>query len=201
MVPGFIDLNVSQSARLILRAGGALAVFAIVYFFNPAKMTSVGRNAHHDPPATDPPPVSNAGSLTPAMEEAFRQVWLSLTAVQRAGEELWRHVSDETLTSFGQTLSVAVACVNNNAIFFSIHDHDALQQALRAANFYLDGKTRLSDLQSTTVASVREQARESLNVEIQKQLSQNRRWLTRYENLLLSIRTQLHEAMSPERAR
>ena len=38
MIPGFIDLNLSPTAELTIRAGGALAVFVMVYFFNPAQL-------------------------------------------------------------------------------------------------------------------------------------------------------------------
>jgi hypothetical protein len=36
IIPGFIDLNMSRGSAFALRAGGALAVFVIVYFFDPA---------------------------------------------------------------------------------------------------------------------------------------------------------------------
>lgn len=39
MVPGFINLEVSLTAGLLIRAGGALAVFVIVFFFNPAELS------------------------------------------------------------------------------------------------------------------------------------------------------------------
>jgi hypothetical protein len=38
MIPGFINLDLSPTQGFLLRAGGALAVFAIVYFFNPAEI-------------------------------------------------------------------------------------------------------------------------------------------------------------------
>jgi hypothetical protein len=37
MIPGFISLEMGASQGLALRAGGAIAVFTLVYFFNPAK--------------------------------------------------------------------------------------------------------------------------------------------------------------------
>lgn len=37
-IPGFIDLNLSAGTQLAIRAGGALAVFVMVYFFNPAQL-------------------------------------------------------------------------------------------------------------------------------------------------------------------
>jgi len=36
IIPGFLNLQVGAGANLTLRAGGALAVFAIVYFYSPA---------------------------------------------------------------------------------------------------------------------------------------------------------------------
>ncbi len=38
MIPGFINLEVSPSVGLVIRAGGALAVFVIVFFLNPAPL-------------------------------------------------------------------------------------------------------------------------------------------------------------------
>lgn len=38
MIPGFINLEFSTTIGLVVRAGGALAVFAIVFFFNPAQL-------------------------------------------------------------------------------------------------------------------------------------------------------------------
>jgi hypothetical protein len=36
VIPGLLDLQLGQGARFALRAGGALAVFVIVYFYSPA---------------------------------------------------------------------------------------------------------------------------------------------------------------------
>jgi peptidoglycan/LPS O-acetylase OafA/YrhL len=36
VVPGFLDLRLKTGAALALRAGGALAVFIVVYFWSPA---------------------------------------------------------------------------------------------------------------------------------------------------------------------
>lgn len=38
MIPGFINLTINPSVGLLIRAGGALAVFIIVFFFNPAPL-------------------------------------------------------------------------------------------------------------------------------------------------------------------
>lgn len=38
MIPGFLSLDMAPGTGIAIRAAGALAVFAIVYFFNPAKL-------------------------------------------------------------------------------------------------------------------------------------------------------------------
>lgn len=38
MIPGFISVDINPSAAVLIRAGGAVAVFLIVYFFSPAGM-------------------------------------------------------------------------------------------------------------------------------------------------------------------
>ncbi len=39
VIPGFLDLNVKAGTKLGLRAGGALAVFVVLYFWSPAHWT------------------------------------------------------------------------------------------------------------------------------------------------------------------
>jgi hypothetical protein len=36
IIPGFLDLNMKAANKLALRAGGALAVFVVLYFWSPA---------------------------------------------------------------------------------------------------------------------------------------------------------------------
>jgi hypothetical protein len=36
VIPGFLDISVKASTKLALRAGGALAVFVVLYFWSPA---------------------------------------------------------------------------------------------------------------------------------------------------------------------
>lgn len=50
MIPGFLSVEVSTSVR----AGGAIAVFVIVYFFSPASLVSNTSNLCHVPPQLEP---------------------------------------------------------------------------------------------------------------------------------------------------
>lgn len=59
MIPGFINVQLSTSMGLALRAGGAIAVFTLVYFFNPA-----------DRAAESPPTPENSA---PQPDWAFRR--------------------------------------------------------------------------------------------------------------------------------
>jgi hypothetical protein len=45
MIPGFINLDLKPTEGLIVRAGGALAVFVIVFFFNPARLATMEATA------------------------------------------------------------------------------------------------------------------------------------------------------------
>ena len=40
MIPGFINIEITSAKALLLRAGGALAVFVVTYFFNPARLVT-----------------------------------------------------------------------------------------------------------------------------------------------------------------
>jgi hypothetical protein len=37
VLPGFLDINIKPEANLALRAGGALAIFVVLYFWSPAR--------------------------------------------------------------------------------------------------------------------------------------------------------------------
>jgi dienelactone hydrolase len=46
MIPGFISLNINPSAAVVIRAGGAVAVFLIVYFLSPAAVVAEAPRSH-----------------------------------------------------------------------------------------------------------------------------------------------------------
>lgn len=54
MVPGFIDLQMNVGTKLLIRAGGALAVFVITFFFNPTQLAVNKENSDSDN-ASQPP--------------------------------------------------------------------------------------------------------------------------------------------------
>ena len=49
VVPGFLDVTVTASTKLALRAGGALAVFVILYFWSPAHWAAFEARWDSDP--------------------------------------------------------------------------------------------------------------------------------------------------------
>jgi hypothetical protein len=55
VVPGFLDLHLKAGAKLALRAGGALAVFVLLYFWSPAHWQAEhdrSGNQHTEGPAS-----------------------------------------------------------------------------------------------------------------------------------------------------
>ncbi|MBU1188841.1 MAG: DUF4019 domain-containing protein [Gammaproteobacteria bacterium] len=54
VLPGIIDVDVSPTSNLAIRAGGALAVLVLVYFFNPPTLlTTSTTDKIPDPPTSD----------------------------------------------------------------------------------------------------------------------------------------------------
>ncbi|HXH37583.1 MAG TPA: hypothetical protein VNN08_03070 [Thermoanaerobaculia bacterium] len=190
-IPGFVSIDVSAGTGLLIRAGGALAVFVILFFFNPARLV-IEKATHESPPA--PPSLSNGEPFREDMRDAFNQVWRALIDLERAGEDLWQRVSYANLAVFADKSRETAVLVRDHALFFSDSDYDALKEALGAADFYLRGKTCLSDIPHIELATPDEQDR-FVNHEVRRQIAQNKRWLTRYRNILSNLRSSLHEAI------
>ena len=57
VIPGFLDVSMKAGAKLALRAGGALAVFVVLYFWSPA---------HWAPPSTGAVEQHTNGTNSPA---------------------------------------------------------------------------------------------------------------------------------------
>jgi TIR domain len=130
---------------------------------------------------------------------AFVGVWSSLIALAEAGRKLWEEVTGEGLAVFADRLREAQQKIATQAIFFSESDYEALEEMMQAADFYLNGKTRLSDIYNGRVETqalnltVPMERDTFMDQEVRAQIRQNRRWLTRYQNLLRNIRDSLHE--------
>jgi hypothetical protein len=56
MVPGFLNIEFNPTTGFLVRAGGALAVFVIVYFFNPASLVANAPDSALPPSSLPPPP-------------------------------------------------------------------------------------------------------------------------------------------------
>jgi hypothetical protein len=57
VIPGFLDVNLQAGTKLALRAGGALAVFVVLYFWSPA---------HWAPPQRETVIQNTSGTGSPA---------------------------------------------------------------------------------------------------------------------------------------
>lgn len=203
MIPGFINVELNKSSEFVIRAGGALAVFVIVYFFNPASLAlhreSLNEIDEHIP---DVPEKLPSGEPFPTnKKDAFNKVWQSLIGLESSGQALWLNVTSDNLADFADWYQQATARVKMYALFFSEEDYEALNKLLRAANFYLDGKARLADIKGMRIVSDRIARldgafRDEFIQAAKKQIRQNKKWLTRYKNLLSQIRASLHQGVN-----
>jgi len=65
MVPGLLNLRFKQGAMLSIQAGGALAVFIVVYFYSPARWVNTSPNIHQSTSGPGSPAISNIkGNVT-----------------------------------------------------------------------------------------------------------------------------------------
>lgn len=96
MIPGFINIQVNPTTGLLIRAGGALAVFVVVFFFNPAQLaiqthTDTHRNDLNAAAISSPILQPVWDRLDHDLQDAFA---LAATAARREGKDI---VSTRTL--------------------------------------------------------------------------------------------------------
>lgn len=189
LIPGLLNVELSRAAGLLVRAGGALAVFVLTFFFNPAKLLAHGEGESSGPPV--PLRLPDGTPLREDQRAAFNEVWRSLIALETAGEGLWRHVSDHTLATFADRLHEATHSVARHALFFSEADYESLERLLEAGDLYFGGKESLLSMRNGFRRASRGEHDLRVNDRIRQQVRQNKRWLTRYRNLLRELRTSL----------
>lgn len=143
------------------------------------------------------------GSAASAEQRAaFISVWSSLVTLEEAGRKLWEEVTGEGLAAFADRQREAQQSISSRAIFFSESDYEALEEMMRTADFYLNGKTKLSDIYNGRVETqalnlaVPIERDTFMDQEVRAQIRQNRRWLTRYQNLLRNIRSRMYEKIT-----
>ena len=200
MLPGFLNVDLSGTGILI-RAGGALAVFVVLFFFNPARLKPHEAGLESPP---EPRTLSNGQPFPPEMRQTFSGVWRALVALDRAGEALWQRVSGPNLIAFADRKHEADALIDDAALFFSDGDYNNLRDLLQAADFYLNGKMRLSNIRDDKVITNDYELDLSdainrdrfVDGQVRSQIEQNRHWLTRYRDLLTHIRSSFHKAVT-----
>ncbi len=145
-----------------------------------------------------PVKLRDGSAATPEQRAGFFSVWNSLVELEQAGQELWKEITGEALAAFADRQRAAKQNISTQALFFSEPDYDALEEMMRAADFYLNGKTRLSDIYDGLVETqalnltVPNERDIFMDPQVRAQIRQNRRWLTRYQHLLRDIRSRLH---------
>lgn len=73
MIPGFINIEVSASTQLLIRAGGAIAVFVVGFFFNPAQLAVQNTAA--------PTPDTQIASLVGVLDQRAEEIQSDLEKV------------------------------------------------------------------------------------------------------------------------
>ncbi len=67
MIPGFIIVDLNPTTGILIRAGGALAVFVIVFFFNPVQLAGRGEQRANAPSRKDENGGAKLSFPTPAI--------------------------------------------------------------------------------------------------------------------------------------
>ncbi len=201
MIPGFITAKTNDTSFLFISAGGALAVFGIVYLVNPAKLLPHPELAIEVVQQIPPIPerLPNGEPFPTSKQQAFNEVWLSLISLEDKGQDLWELVTKETLKNFTEVLFKTRMCVRENALFFNQNDYESLNELLKVADFYLRGKERLSEIYGKSISRklpILKNFDDEMKDEIVHQIQQNKKWLTRYRNLLAKIRENLHSQVT-----
>jgi len=91
MIPGFINIDFGPMTRLFIGAGGALAVFVIVFFFNPAQLASPSEPQKRDQvpePNDQDPIVFKYAEETVTCEEKLRTLGRDVVKVNAYTPEL-----------------------------------------------------------------------------------------------------------------
>ena len=194
LLPGLFHVEISAAANLMLRAGGALGVFAVVYFFNPARL--LANTQMSDVPASPPMPSQlRDGTTTPDdLKPVLFEVWKALADLSTAGRDLWAEVSPDNVSAFSKALRTAHSRISDNALFFSEGDYQALLEALDAANFYIGGKESLLRLRGT-LSQRSPQRREEIQERVAQRIAENKLWLARYGALLRQIHGRMRQGL------
>jgi len=111
MIPGFINVELEQTAGLLIRGGGALAVFAIVFFFNPAQLAVESiLEDECNPPESTTSHTSILDSIWDSLDHNLQEALaLAATLAHNQGEDIistrtlfsaQRHLHPEPLLAF-----------------------------------------------------------------------------------------------------
>lgn len=111
MIPGLINIELEQATGLLIRGGGALAVFVIVFFFNPAQLAVESiLEADSNPPESTTSHSSILDSVWDSLDHDLQEALaLAATLAYNQGEDIistrtlfsaQRHLHPEPLLAF-----------------------------------------------------------------------------------------------------
>jgi len=127
--------------------------------------------------------ISQANKFKNAQFETYSNVWKSLQSLRLAGDDLWKKADLDNLEKFRDELYRTTSVVRDGEIFFEDVDRENLLRVLNAFDDYFFGKMGLLDY------SFHEEL-------ITQQVSRNKKFKVRYEELLENIRISFRKRLS-----
>ncbi len=162
-----------------------LAVFAYVYTHRPKL------HKKYVPIKSNTLTLPNGSKFTDEQFETYRRVWVSLQDLRAAGNDLWRCANKKNLDLFAASLRETMEFIDNGAIFFHGEDYSQIKEILRSFAKYQGGKQHLIDLRNSDTYDLEN---------IRSQITENKRHLANYSDLLEQIRKNYHDRLSWRKA-
>lgn len=205
LIPGFLFVEINPGTQLLIRAGGALAVFILLYFFRPANLPAPQQGDSPNDRQTNITLnqfIYGQGSETQQNKffqtdigfntsvnvqysadqfNAYKNVWRSLQALEKLGNDLWIGATKETIKEFSQQLAETRQLVREQALCFDEGDYMSLRDVLADFEQFVNGKERLFDLPPDAM---------------KRQIQRNGEIKLRYEELLNRIRISFRDRIN-----
>lgn len=191
-LPIFPVLTQSQTFQLLryflFLTFGALTLAVVAYLFTYRRRQLIPQ---YVPIQSASLRLPNGSRFTDEQFDTYKQVWLSLQRVRKAGDALWQEASKEHLTDFAESLREAKELIDQGSIFFHPQDYSQLKQILRSFSNYGAGKEGLIDMRKGS-RGITEFALKNIRARI----ARNRSHMDEYSKLLERIRESYHDRLS-----
>lgn len=129
--------------------------------------------------------------------EAYCNAWKSLQGLRVAGDDLWEIASQENVVVFAERLREAKTIVGEGDIFFEDKDRKDLIHVLQELRRFRLGKIELIRIRSKSdIEKESYMTPDQVDRAITRQIQENYRFKTQYEQLLENIRISFKKRLS-----